>query len=239
MTERALRTYQPREYLDHPPFSYPAYRSTVQRAPKQDMVAIIQTLSETTGPGPVWSEVSEEDSDLTTNAGTGSPAIGERIIVTGRVLDEDGLAVPGTVVEVWQTNACGRYVHWRDTEFPAPLDPNFHGVGRCLTDADGTYRFTSIRPGAYPWGNHPNAWRPAHIHFSLMGPSLGSRLVTQMYFPGDPLLFQDPILNSVPEHARPRLVATYDHDVTEDHWALGYRWDIVLRGSAATPAEVQ
>lgn len=239
MTERALRTYRPREYLDHPPFEYPDYKSTRKRYPKMEMVSIIQTLSETTGPGPVLSQVGPEDADLTTNAGTGSPAIGERIIVTGRVLDEDGRGVPSTLVEVWQTNACGRYVHWRDTEFPAPLDPNFLGVGRCLTDEEGVYRFTSIRPGAYPWGNHPNAWRPAHIHFSLMGPSLGSRLVTQMYFPGDPLLSQDPIFNSAPEHSRHRMVATYAHDVTEDHWALGYRWDIVLRGSAATPAEVE
>lgn len=237
MTERALRNYRPREYLDHPPFSYPDYRSTVKRAPSQDMVAIIQTLSETTGPGPVWSEVSEEDADLTTNAGTGSPAVGERIIVTGQVLDENGSPVPSTLVEIWQTNAAGRYVHWRDTEFPAPLDPNFLGVGRCLTGEDGVYRFTTIRPGAYPWGNHPNAWRPPHIHFSLMGPSLGSRLVTQMYFPGDPLLPLDPIFNSAPEHSGHRMVASYDHEVTVDHWALGYRWDIVLRGSAATPAE--
>lgn len=237
MTERALRTYRPRDYLDHPPFSYPDYRSTVLRAPHKDMVAIIQTLSETTGPGPVWGEVSEEDADLTTNAGTGSPAIGERIIVTGRVLDEEGVPLASTLVEIWQTNAAGRYVHWRDTEFPAPLDPNFLGVGRCLTDSDGSYRFTTVRPGAYPWGNHPNAWRPPHIHFSLMGPSLGSRLVTQMYFPGDPLLSFDPIFNSAPEHSRHRMVASYDHDVTQDHWALGYRWDIVLRGTAASPGE--
>lgn len=237
MTEPVLRSYRPRDYPDHPPFSYPDYRSTVKRAPSKDMVAIIQTLSETTGPGPVWAEVSEEDADLTTNAGTGTPAIGERIIVTGRVLDENGVPIPSTLVEVWQTNASGRYVHWRDDQFPAPLDPNFLGVGRCSTGADGVYRFTTIRPGAYPWGNHPNAWRPPHIHFSLMGPSLGSRLVTQMYFPGDPLLAFDPIYNSAPEHSRERMVAVYDPDVTEDHWALGYRWDIVLRGSAVSPAE--
>lgn len=237
MTDQVLRRYRPRDYTDHPPFSYPDYKSTVRRSPDKDMVSIIQTLSETTGPGPVWSEVSAEDSDLTTNAGTGSPAVGERILITGRVLDEDGQPVPSTLIEIWQTNAAGRYVHWRDTEFPAPLDPNFLGVGRCLTDAAGRYRFTTIRPGAYPWGNHPNAWRPAHIHYSLLGPSLGSRLITQVYFPGDPLLEYDPIFNSVPPHARERLIATYDHEVTEDHWGLGYRWDIVLRGSAATPGE--
>ncbi len=237
MTDQKLRRYGPRPYDDHPPFSYPDYRATVLRAPSQDMVSIIQTLTETTGPGPVWSEVSDEDSDLTTNAGTGRAALGERIIVTGQVLDENGEPAPSTLMEIWQANSAGRYVHWRETDFDAPLDPNFLGVGRCLTDEEGLYRFTTIKPGAYPWKNHPNAWRPAHIHFSLMGPSLGSRLVTQMYFPDDPLLGMDPMFNSVPTHARPRLMAAYDHDVTEDHWALGYRWDIVLRGSASTPFE--
>lgn len=239
MTEPSVRQYGPKTYTDHPPFSYPDYRSTVLRAPAKDMVKIVQTLSESTGPGPVWTELSEEDADLTTNAGTGGTAIGPRIIVTGRVLDENGDPVPNTLIEIWQSNSAGRYAHWRDEDHPAPLDPNFLGAGQCITDENGVYRFLTVKPGPYPWPNHPNAWRPCHIHFSLMGPALGSRLVTQMYFPGDPLFFQDPILNSVPEHARPRLVATYDHDVTEDHWALGYRWDIVLRGSAATPAEVE
>lgn len=237
MTEPVLRYYGEKVYSDHPPFSYPDYRSTVLRAPSKDLIGIAQTLSETTGPGFVWSEVNEEDADLTTNAGTGSPAIGERIIVTGRVLDEYGEPVPGTLIEIWQPNACGRYVHWRETAFPAPLDPNFIGAGRCLTDDDGIYRFTTIRPGPYPWGNHPNAWRPCHIHFSLMGPALVTRLVTQMYFPGDPLLPLDPIFNSAPPHAKERLIAAYDHEVTQENWALGYRWDIVLRGSEATPAD--
>lgn len=237
MTEPVIRHYGPKAYSDHPPFSYPDYKSTVLRGPKQDLLSIVQTLSETTGPGPVWAEVSEEDADLTTNAGTGEPAIGERIIVTGHVLDEDGNGVPGVLLEIWQPNACGRYVHWRETAFPAPLDPNFIGVGRCMTDENGEYRFLTIRPGPYPWGNHPNAWRPAHIHYSLMGPSLGSRLVTQMYFEGDQLIPLDPIFNSAPEHSRHRMVASYDHDVTEENWALGWRWDIVLRGKAATPFE--
>lgn len=237
MSDEVLRRHGPMQYDDHPPFSYPDYKSTVKRSPRQDMVSIIQTISETTGPGPVWSEVAEEDADLTTNAGTGEAAIGERIIVTGRVLDEEGRSLPGALLELWQANACGRYVHWRESDFPAPLDPNFLGVGRCLTDSGGVYRFTTIRPGAYPWGNHPNAWRPAHIHFSLLGPSLGSRLVTQMYFPGDPLLMFDPIFNSAPPHSRERLIASYDHEVTEENWALGYRWDIVLQGSAATQLE--
>ena len=237
MTEPVIRHYGPKAYSDHPPFSYPDYRSTVLRGPKQDLLSIVQTLSETTGPGPIWAEVSAEDADLTTNAGTGEPAIGERIIVTGHVLDEDGRGIPGVLIEIWQPNACGRYVHWRETAFPAPLDPNFIGVGRCMTDERGEYRFLTIKPGPYPWGNHPNAWRPAHIHYSLMGPSLGSRLVTQMYFEGDQLIPLDPIFNSAPEHSRHRMIASYDHDVTEENWALGWRWDIVLRGKAATPFE--
>lgn len=229
--------YGPRAYDDHPPFRYPDYKSTVARSPDQDMVQIVQTLSEVTGPGPVWSAMAAEDADLTTNAGTGGEAIGPRTIVTGRVLDEDGVGVPGTLIEVWQANASGRYAHWREVDFPAPMDPNFLGVGQCRTDQDGVYRFMTVRPGPYPWGNHPNAWRPAHIHFSLMGPSLGSRLVTQMYFSDDPLLDLDPIFQSVPAHARDRLVATYDHDVTMENWATGWRWDIVLRGARVTPFE--
>lgn len=230
MSEPIVRHYGPRAYPDHPPFKYPDYRSTVKRAPTRDLLGIVQTLTETTGPGPIWSEITEEDADLTTNAGKDGSAIGQRIIVTGRVLDENGDGVPNTVLEIWQANACGRYVHWRETAFPAPLDPNFIGVGQCLTDAGGIYRFLTIKPGPYPWGNHPNAWRPAHIHFSILGPSIGTRLVTQMYFQGDPLLPFDPIYNSAPEHSRERMIASYDHDITEENWALGWRWDIVIRG---------
>jgi protocatechuate 3,4-dioxygenase beta subunit len=237
MTDPVIKHYGPKAYADHPPFLYPDYKSTVLRSPTHDLIQIVQTLTETTGPGPVWSEVSEEDADLTTNAGTGGSAIGERIIVTGRVLDEAGNGVPGVLLELWQANSSGRYVHWRETAFPAPLDPNFIGVGQCRTNEAGEYRFLTIRPGPYPWGNHPNAWRPAHIHFSLLGTSLGARLVTQMYFANDPLFPFDPIFNSVPEHARERLIASYDHGVTEENWALGWRWDIVLRGAAATPFE--
>jgi protocatechuate 3,4-dioxygenase beta subunit len=232
-----LRHLAPAQPDDEPPFRYPDYKSTVARSPEMDPVRIVQTLSETTGPGLAFSELADSDADLTTNAGTGSAAIGERIIVTGRVAGEAGEPIPGTLVEVWQANASGRYVHWREVDFPAPLDPNFIGVGQCITDGDGTYRFITIKPGPYPWGNHPNAWRPAHIHFSLLGPSWGSRLVTQLYFEGDPLLPLDPIFNSVPEHSRHRLIARYDHDVTVENWALGWRWDIVLRGPEATPVE--
>lgn len=236
-TEPIVRHYGPRAYPDHPPFSYPDYKSTVKRAPTQDLLRIVETLSESTGPGPIWSEIAEEDADLTTNAGRGGEAIGERIIVTGRVLDENGDPVPNTILEIWQANASGRYVHWRETAFPAPLDPNFIGVGQCLTNSDGVYRFQTIKPGAYPWGNHPNAWRPAHIHFSLLGPSIGTRLVTQMYFHGDPLLPLDPIYNSAPAHSRERMIATYDHDVTVENWALGWRWDIVIRGEESMVGE--
>lgn len=227
----------PKAYDDHPPFLYEDYRSTVKRARVKDMVAIVQTLSELTGPGPAFAEVTPEDADLTTNAGTGGEAIGSRTIVTGRVLDERGQPLPGTLLEIWQANASGRYAHWREVDFPAPLDPHFLGAGRCRTDAEGVYRFLTVRPGAYPWGNHPNAWRPPHIHLSLLGPALGSRLVTQMYFEGDPLLPLDPIFLAVPEHARHRLLARYDHDVTEPAFALGYRFDIVVRGPVATPFE--
>jgi len=220
-----------------PPYLYDAYRATLRRSPHEAPIEIRPTLSELTGPGPVISAVTAEDSDLTRNAGTGGEAIGERTIVTGRVLDGGGDPVPGTLVEVWQANAAGRYRH-RSDQHGAPLDPNFFGVGRCRTDAQGVYRFTTIRPGAYPWENHENAWRPAHIHFSLLGPSWLSRLITQMYFPGDPLHALDPILNSIPTAAaRARLVAQYAHDVTQPRFALGYRFDLVLRGPRATPFE--
>lgn len=237
MTEPNVRQYGPKTYNDHPPFSYPDYRSTVLRAPVKDMVKIVQTLSESTGPGPVWAELSEEDADLTTNAGTGGTAIGPRIIVTGRVVDENGDPAPNTLIEIWQSNSAGRYAHWRDEDHPAPLDPNFLGAGQCTTDEDGVYRFTTVKPGPYPWPNHPNAWRPAHIHFSLMGPALSTRLVTQMYFEDDPLLPLDPIYNSAPAHSRERMLSKYDHSVTEERWATGYRWDIVIRGPLATPGD--
>jgi len=219
-----------------PPYLYAAYRATLLRAPHLPLIDVPLTRSELTGPGPALSAVTPEDADLTRNAGTGGEAIGQRIIVTGRVVDETGAPLPRTLIEIWQANAAGRYLHTRDG-WPAPLDPNFLGIGRCLTGDDGAYRFLSIRPGAYPWRNHPNAWRPAHIHVSLFGRSLVSRLVTQFYFPDDPLLPLDPILGAVPEGARARLIAAYDHDVTQPEWALGYRFDIVLRGAGATPFE--
>jgi protocatechuate 3,4-dioxygenase, beta subunit len=219
----------------HPPNNSPGYRSTILRHPKQPLVIIPHTMSELTGPVYPYGHIDSTDNDLTRQH-AGEP-LGERIIVQGRVLDEDGRPIPKTLVEVWQANAAGRYAHRVDAH-PAPLDPNFSGAGRTLTDDEGRYRFVTIRPGAYPWRNHDNAWRPAHIHFSLFGTSFLSRLITQMYFEGDPLMPNDPVMNSIPdERARQRLVARFDWNVTEPEWALGYTFDIVLRGSNVTPME--
>ncbi len=211
----------------HPPLLFPDYKSTVLRAPSQAPVVVAHRLTEVTGPL-ITGPIGPSDHDLTTQH-TGEP-IGQRIVVFGQVRDSDGRAVPDTLVEVWQANAAGRYAHARDT-WRAPLDPNFTGGGRVLTDPAGHYTFTTIKPGAYPWGNHPNAWRPAHIHFSLFGQAFTQRLVTQMYFPDDPLFAQDPIFNSVPdEAARRRMISTFDLEATRPDWALAYRFDIVLRG---------
>lgn len=226
----------PREGLKaHPLNNSPEYKSTLKRAPSQPLILLPHTLSETTGPVFGHVAVQESDSDLTRQH-AGEP-LGERIIVSGRVLDEDGRPVPHTLIEIWQANAAGRYVHVRD-QHPAPLDPNFSGAGRVVTDAEGRYRFTTVKPGAYPWRNHHNAWRPAHIHFSLFGPSFLSRVITQMYFPGDPLFPFDPIFQTITdEKARERLISRFDLATTEPEWALGYQFDIVLRGRDATPLE--
>jgi protocatechuate 3,4-dioxygenase beta subunit len=224
--------YRREETGAQPPALHAPYGSTVKRAPRQAPIRLPHSLSEVTGP--LWdrSILRPSDDDLTRQH-KGAP-IGERIVVTGRVLDEDGRPVPRTLVEIWQANACGRYIHKKD-QHDAPLDPNFTGTGRVVTDDEGHYRFTTIKPGAYPWRNHPNAWRPAHIHFSLFGPAFVTRLVTQMYFPGDPLLPLDPICNSIPAQARNRLLSQFDLDLTVEGIALGYRFDIVLRGRGATP----
>jgi len=220
-----------------PPYLYEAYQSTRRRAPLLPLIDVPLTLSELTGPGPATSAVTPEDADLTRNAGTGGEAIGQRIIVTGRVLDDRGEPLPNTLLEIWQANASGRYLHKRD-QWPGPLDPHFLGMGRCLTNGDGVYRFLTIRPGAYPWKNHPNAWRPAHIHFSLFGQGLMQRLVTQMYFPGDPLLDYDPMFTCVAdESARNRLISIFDWENTIPEYALAYRFDIVLRGREQMPTE--
>ena len=218
-----------------PDYFYEPYRSTMLRAPRRPLIQLPQTLSERTGPVFGHDEITESSSDLTRQH-AGGP-LGERIIVTGRVLDERGRPVTNTLVEIWQTNAAGRYFHRKD-QHHAPLDPNFTGGGRALTDHNGCYRFVTIKPGAYPWQNHDNAWRPAHIHFSVFGSDFGSRLITQMYFPGDPLLEFDPIFHSVrDEQARQRLIARFDLGTTKPEWALGYRFDIVLSGRGATPFE--
>jgi protocatechuate 3,4-dioxygenase, beta subunit len=227
--------YGPDPEGTHPPLGFPGYRSTALRYPKKPLHLLPHRLTEITGPIFGSERVGPGEDDMTRFAG--GEAIGQRITVHGRVLDSDGRPVRDQLLEVWQANAGGRYRHVVD-QWPAPLDPHFAGLGRTVTDADGAYRFTTVKPGAYPWRNHSNAWRPAHIHFSVFGVAFTQRLVTQMYFPDDPLFFQDPIFNSVPDRAaRARMVAAYDHDVTTDHWALGFRFDIVLRGRYGTPFE--
>jgi protocatechuate 3,4-dioxygenase beta subunit len=228
--------YHRRDWSAHPAYIHAPYRSTRLRGPTKPLVPITQSLSELTGPVYGHDTLGPLDHDLTANGAKNGEPLGERIIVTGRVLDEAGRPVPDTLVEVWQANAAGRYIHVVD-QHPAPLDPNFFGGGRCVTNAAGEYRFLTVKPGAYPWGNHVNAWRPNHIHFSVFGPSLATRLVTQMYFPGDPLLDLDPIFLGTPQDARHRLVASFSIDVTEAGYALGYVFDIVLRGRGATPME--
>lgn len=218
-----------------PDYLFPRYASTVKRAPTRPLVLLPHTLTELTGPVFGYDEVKPGDSDLTRQH-AGAP-IGERIILSGRVLDENGRPVPHTLIEIWQANSAGRYPH-RIDQHDAPTDPNFTGAGRTLSDEHGRYRFVTIRPGEYPWRNHYNAWRPAHIHFSLFGPAFATRLVTQMYFPGDPLLPTDPMFNCVTdEHARNRLIAAFDWETTIPETALGYRFDIVLRGPEYTPME--
>jgi protocatechuate 3,4-dioxygenase beta subunit len=212
---------------------YPPYRSSALRHPKHVPVPIIDPeAAELSGPVFGVTDVTALDRDLTRQH-TSDP-LGERITVSGRVVDRQGRPVRGQLIEIWQANAAGRYAHQLE-QHPAPLDPNFTGFGRCLTDDEGRYHFTTIQPGPYPWRNHLNAWRPAHIHFSIFGTAFTQRLVTQMYFPGDPLFPYDPIFNSIPdERARQRLIATYDHDLTQPEWSLGYRWDVVLDGPSAT-----
>jgi protocatechuate 3,4-dioxygenase, beta subunit len=219
----------------HPPFDYPPYKSTRLRHPKQPLIYLPQTITEVTGAALGEERVREGDHDLTRQH-AGEP-IGERILVSGRVMDTEGKPLRNTLVEVWQANSAGRYLHRWD-RWAAPLDPNFSGAGRCLTDDAGRYSFTTIKPGPYPWGNHHNAWRPAHIHFSLLGRAFAQRLVTQMYFPGDPFFPYDPIFNSVrDESARERLVSRFSIHATQPNWAAAYEFDIVLRGPGATPFE--
>ena len=231
----SIRPYR-RPYWDtQPEYLFPKYASTVKRAPAQPLVVLPHTLSEVTAPVFGYDEVKPGDADLTRQH-KGEP-LGERIVVSGRVLDENSKPVPNILVEIWQANAAGRYNH-RVDQHDAPLDPNFTGAGRFLTDKEGRYRFMTIRPGEYPWRNHYNAWRPAHIHFSLFGQGIVQRLVTQMYFPGDPLLDYDPMFTCVAdEKARNGLISAFDWENTVPEYALAYRFDIVLRGRDETPME--
>jgi protocatechuate 3,4-dioxygenase beta subunit len=231
--------YNSIDWSTHPPYLHEPYRSTVQRSPRKPLLPLPQTLSELTGPVYGEDDLDPLDGDLTRNAVVNGEPIGERIIVVGKVLDENNRPIPNALIEVWQANACGRYIHKID-QHDAPLDPNFAGAGRVLTDKEGNYRFVTIRPGAYPWRNHENAWRPAHIHFSVFGRNFLQRLVTQMFFPGDPLLPLDPIYNGIPDEAgRKRLLSSYAHDITRPEWALGFRFDIVVCGRRETPFETK
>jgi protocatechuate 3,4-dioxygenase beta subunit len=235
---------QSRDWSQQPPFIYPDYKSSLRRGPTKPLIELqplYQNHQESIAGELLGSllnryQTGELDHDLTRNARDQGEPIGERIVVSGQVLDDRGKPVAGALVEIWQANSCGRYIHKVD-QHDAPVDPNFLGAGRVVTDNDGYYRFYTIKPGAYPWGNHPNAWRPQHIHFSVTGSNIATRLVTQMYFPGDPLLDLDPIFESVPKQARPLLVSFFDLSITEPNFALGYRFDIVLRGASATPTD--
>ncbi|MFT2817210.1 protocatechuate 3,4-dioxygenase subunit beta [Leifsonia sp. A12D58] len=217
---------------NHPRRDYPPYRSSVLRHPTHELVRADPEEIERVSPAFGHTDVNPLESDLTIQH-NGEP-LGERITVSGRVLDGEGRPVRGQLIEVWQANSAGRYVHKRD-QHPAPLDPNFTGVGRAITGDNGEYLFTTIKPGPYPWKNHHNAWRPAHIHFSLFGTEFTQRLITQMYFPGDPLFALDPIYQSITDPAaRKRLIGTYNHEASVPEYSLGYNWDIVLTGSKST-----
>jgi protocatechuate 3,4-dioxygenase beta subunit len=225
------------ELLDvNPPYLFPDYAASVKRAPHKQLVVLPDEWFHRL-PGPAFGRIpiGPNDNDLL-HQHEGRP-LGQRILLNGRLLDSDGRGVPKTLVEIWQANASGAYVDQADPAF-MPLDPNFTGAGRCLTDDEGRYRFITVKPGAYPWGNHENAWRAAHIHVSVFGPAFATRLVTQMYFPGDPLFYQDPIFNSVrdPRH-RDRMISAFDLSSTVPEWALAYEFDIVLRGRESTPME--
>ena len=236
MSQAGDAPFRPYAPGSQPPLDAPDYGSSHKRHPTFAPVRLPAGHTPTELGAPCFTaERYPATDDLTSHAG--NVAVGERIIVEGRVLDENGRAIPGVMIELWQANAAGRYDHARD-QHDAPLDPGFHGTGRVFSDAEGRYRYVTIKPGAYPWRNHHNAWRPNHIHFSLFGAGFAQRLVTQMYFPGDPLLTLDPVFNAVPdEAARARLVAAFDLDITQPERALGYRFDVILRGRAATPFE--
>ncbi len=227
-----------RNYDAHPLPDYPDYRSTTFRHPKHALVAVPRSLADTTGPAFGHMPLGELDDDLIVNfAANGESAIGERIMVHGLVLDEDGRPIPNALIEIWQANAGGRYRH-RNDSYLAPLDPNFGGCGRCKTDEEGRYQFRTIRPGPYPWPNGGNDWRPAHIHFSIFGEAFPQRLITQMYFEGDPHIHICPIVQSIPDpQAIDQLVARLDMAASKPMDLLAYRFDLVLRGRSSTVFE--
>ncbi len=225
-----------RKWLEMPEAVFPNYKSSVQRGPEHPPIKV-PDWDMSLSLRPVWPHLPEGEADLTTNGRVNGDPIGERILVEGRLTDEAGRPVPGALIEIWQANAAGRYIH-REERHPAPLDPNFTGAGRAISGPDGQYRFVTIKPGSYPWGNHRNAWRPAHIHFAIFGAGIAQRLITQMYFPGDPTLPYDPIFNSTPDAAaRNRLISRFSMEDTIPNWAHCYRFDITLAGAAATPFE--
>ena len=234
-----------RDWSQHPPYICPDYKSSLLRGPTRPQIKLTSLYRQQAGSaGELLGKLTDVyqtraiDCDLPKNGPLGGEPIGERIIVSGRVMDERGRAVAGALVEIWQANASGRYLH-RVDQHHAPLDPNFIGAGRTISDRDGYYRFYTIKPGAYPWGNHVNAWRPQHIHFSVLGATIATRLVTQMYFPGDPLLELDPIFQAVPASAQTNLIAQFDLGLSQAEFALGYHFDILLGGPGETPAETQ
>ncbi|MEM8596271.1 MAG: protocatechuate 3,4-dioxygenase subunit beta [Pseudomonadota bacterium] len=225
-----------RRWAEMPEMIFPDYKSSTTRSPSQPPVSVTD-WDASLSLRPVWPALPEGDADLTVNARVNGEPIGERLLVEGRLTDEAGRPLSGALIEIWQANAAGRYIH-REERHPAPLDPNFLGAGRAITADDGTYRFVTIKPGSYPWGNHRNAWRPAHIHFAVFGAGIAQRLITQMYFPGDPTLPFDPIFNAIPDAARRnRLISRFSIEYTVPNWAHCYKFDIVLGGRAGTPFE--
>ncbi len=232
-----MKPLAPRDRQWHPPALAPAYKTSVTRSPRMPLMPLEQSASELTGPVFGQGDLGPHDHDLIRNYASSGDPIGERIIIHGRVQDEDGRPVPHTLVEIWQANAAGRYRHVNDS-YLAPVDPNFGGCGRILTDATGAFRFHTIKPGAYPWPNGPNSWRPAHIHFSVFGTAFAQRLITQMYFQGDPLIDLCPIVQAVADpQARALLTAPLDLEATVPFDSIAYRFDITLRGRRATPFE--
>lgn len=221
-----------------PPHLYPEYKSTILRSPTKPLMIVKEYLKDLSLPAFGDSVIGKFDNDLTKNARKNGEPIGERIKVSGKIMDEYGRPLSNVLVEIWQANSAGRYIHKVEIH-DAPLDPNFLGAGRMLTNHEGKYMFYTIKPGAYPWGNHFNAWRPNHIHFSIIGHQIGHRLVTQMYFPGDPLFEFDPIFQSVPKHARELLISKFRMDWTDAEFALAYEFNIVLNGKSKTPFETK